>query len=216
MLVRNLNTPRAYFIFFIRVKFRFLQENTLILKAKKVVITGSPGTGKTSIINELKNKNQYCFDEIIRTLTLEAKNKIDTDSQLTNPIAFVDNPLDFNTKLLEGRIHQFNEAKHRVEALTFFDRGIPDVIAYMDFFNQTYDDKFTNACNNFIYDMVFLLPPWKAIYKCDNERFETFEEAKKIHNNLKQVYHNLEYKIIEVPFGTIEERTNFILNTINM
>lgn len=184
------------------------------MNTKKIVITGGPGTGKTSIINTLKTLEYYCFDEIIRALTLEAKNTVDTDSQISNPIAFVDDPMEFNTKLLKGRISQFIKADENDVGLSFFDRGIPDVLAYMDFFNQKYDSEFTNACNKHKYNHVFLLPPWKAIYRSDGERFETFEEAEKIHNCLKQVYQNLEYQITEVPFGTVKERTNFILKHI--
>ncbi|OEJ98548.1 ATPase [Flavivirga aquatica] len=184
------------------------------LNTKNIVITGGPGTGKTSIINQLKKQNYYCFDEIIRALTLEAKNEVETSSQISNPIAFVNDPMDFNSKLLNGRIEQFIQANKTNKKLNFFDRGIPDVLAYMDFFNQEYNDIFTNACKIHKYNNVFLLPPWKAIYKTDNERFETFDEAIKIHECLKQIYKNFEYNIIEVPFGTVEERTNYIINSI--
>lgn len=181
------------------------------MEIKRIVITGGPGTGKTSIINALKAQNFHCFDEIIRELTLEAKNDVDTSAQISNPIAFVNNPMDFNTKLLNGRINQFTKANNE---LSFFDRGIPDVLAYMRFFNQEYDDTFTLACEKHKYNCVFLLPPWEAIYKCDNERFETFDEAVKIHDYLKQIYTAFKYKIIEVPFGNIEARTNYIINSI--
>ena len=30
---------------------------------QKYIITGAPGTGKTSIINEFKNRGFYCVDE---------------------------------------------------------------------------------------------------------------------------------------------------------
>ena len=184
------------------------------MNIKKIVITGGPGTGKTSIINALKNQNYHCYDEIIRALTLEAKNDVDARSQISNPIAFVNDPMGFNTKLINGRVDQFIQANKTNKKLSFFDRGIPDVLAYMDFFNQKYDDMFTNACENHKYYNVFILPPWKAIYKSDNERFETFDEAIKIHYCLKQVYKKFGYNIIEVPFGTIEERTNYIINSI--
>ena len=186
------------------------------MSAKKIVITGGPGTGKTSIINTLKEKGFFCFDEVIRSLTLEAKKSVDEASQVSNPIAFANNPLDFNMKLLNGRIAQFKLAESQKKQLSFFDRGIPDVLAYMDFFNQEYDSIFTNACKQHIYTTLFLLPPWKNIYKRDNERFETFEEAEKIHEHLVSTYKEFGYNVIEVPFGTIEKRTNFILETLNM
>ena len=36
------------------------------MNTKRIVITGGPGTGKSSIINELKQRNYTCFDEVSR------------------------------------------------------------------------------------------------------------------------------------------------------
>lgn len=184
------------------------------MNRKKIVITGGPGTGKTSIINELKNQNYHCFEEIIRSFTLEAKNENDASKHTSNPITFVNNPLDFNTRLLNGRIDQFKQATHIEQPLIFFDRGIPDVLAYMSFFNQSYTEDFLNVCYQYKYNHIFLLPPWETIYEVDNERFESFEEAAKIHHFLENVYSKLGYSITEVPFGSVHERTNFIINRI--
>ncbi|WP_298533455.1 ATP-binding protein [uncultured Algibacter sp.] len=184
------------------------------MKAKKIVITGSAGTGKTSVIDFLKTKGFHCFEEVIRTLTSEAKNEVDASDHISNPIVFAKDPLDFNTRLLNGRIDQFNQAKSIDKKIYFFDRGIPDVLAYMDFFNQTYDEAFIKACNNYTYTNVFLLPPWKAIYKTDSGRFESFAEVIQIHEHLKTTYLKFGYHITEVPFGSIESRTDFILDHI--
>lgn len=181
---------------------------------RKIVITGGPGTGKTSVINHLKGQGYHCFDEIIRLLTSEAKKEVDTSNHISNPIVFAKDPLEFNTRLLNGRIEQFNSANALEEHTCFFDRGIPDVLAYMDYFNQPYDSVFENACTNHNYSKVFLLPPWKAIYKTDSARFETYEELEQIHKCLKSTYKAFGYTIIEVPFGSVDTRTSFILNKL--
>ncbi|MDU8886368.1 ATP-binding protein [Yeosuana sp. MJ-SS3] len=184
------------------------------MNSKKIVITGGPGTGKTSVINELKSRGYFCFEEIIRTLTSQAKNESESSKHFSNPIAFVDDPLLFNTQLLNGRVEQFTQSKVLNYKKSFFDRGIPDVLAYMEFFNQPFDKVFIEACNNHIYTDVFILPPWEAIYISDNERFETFDEALKIHDCLVNVYDNFGYDIKNVPFGSISERANFIIDNI--
>ncbi len=181
---------------------------------KKIVITGGPGTGKTSIIKELNKRNYFCFHEVIRELTLEAKNDGSLQDLSTNPIAKVNDSLSFNLKLLNGRIQQYKDSNTLENKMVFFDRGIADVLGYMDYFKQPYDQYFIDACERNKYSKIFILPPWKNIYISDNERFESYEEAVEIHYALKKIYEFLGYEIMEVPFGTIEERTDYIIESL--
>ena len=194
----------------------FVRTNTFLMPPKKVVITGGPGTGKTSLINALLDKGYTCFEEIIRSLTSEAKRDTPTEQVAQNPLAFVQDPFDFNTKLLEGRMEQFHKASMHQTSIVFYDRGIPDVIAYMDYFGQSYTQYFERACRELRYDEVILLPPWKDIYKADEERLESFEEAVAIHGHLDETYHGLGYGPVLVPIGTITERTTFIIEALNL
>lgn len=179
------------------------------MNTKKVIITGGPGTGKSTIINELIKREYTCLEEISRQVTLDAKKEgID---QL-----FLTNPLLFSELLLKGREKQYQSANALKNDIVFFDRGIPDVLAYMDFIGDKYPDSFVDICKNSKYDSVFILKPWEAIYTSDNERYENFNQAKEIHKHLINTYQSYNYKLIDVPFDTVENRTNFILNIVNM
>ncbi len=180
--------------------------------AKKTVITGGPGTGKTALIEELERRGHYCFHEFIREMTLDAKKK--EVEALTNPLTFVEDPLTFNRMLLQARIGQFEDAIKLQLTPVFFDRGIPDVLAYMDYFGQAYDSEFTGPCNEYKYDTVIVLPPWKAIYRRDNERMESFEEACEIHDCLARTYRSFGYDVKSIQFGTIEDRVNQVLEIL--
>ena len=179
------------------------------MSTKKIVITGGPGTGKSTLVNALIKQGHTCLEEISRQVILDAKKEgID---QL-----FLTNPLLFSELLLKGRQKQFIDADIFKNETVFFDRGIPDVIAYMDYIGDTYPDNFTKACKNSAYDLVFILKPWETIYTSDNERYESFEQALKIHDYLVNTYQTYNYNLINVPFGTVKERTDFILKTLNM
>ena len=117
--------------------------------------------------------------------------------------------------LLEGRVNQYIEAETKNTELVFFDRGIPDVHAYMNYISIDYPKTYINRSNLYRYDYIFLMPPWEEIYISDNERYENFEQALAIHNHLERTYKKLNYPIIEVPTGTVEKRTDFILACIN-
>src|SRR5690606_26813955 len=100
------------------------------------------------------------------------------------------------------------------ETLVFFDRGIPDVLAYMDFFGQAYGSEFRRACEGNRYDRVFLLHPWEEIYISDNERLESFDEAVQIHDYLLSAYRNFGYKPISVPEGPVADRAAHIIKEL--
>lgn len=185
------------------------------MNPKRIVITGGPGTGKTSVIKALETMGFYSFHEIIRTMTSAAKKQGNSEEFITNPLTFVSDPYLFNQKLLRGRVDQFHSASTLKDPVVFYDRGIPDVLAYMDYFKQEFDEEFISACNKNLYDQVLLLPPWQAIYKSDNERLESFEQAIEIHSHLDSTYKSFGYTPKIIPEGTVEERTAYILSSVN-
>lgn len=179
------------------------------MNPKKIVIAGGPGTGKTSVINHLKEYGFLCYDEISRQVTLQARK--DGIEQL-----FLNDPLLFSQKLLEGRTQQFLDAEHEKETLVFLDRGLPDVLAYMDYVGDTYPQHFIEACEKHQYDFIFVLAPWQEIFTSDSERYENFEQAIEIHQHLLENYKRFGYQLIDVPFGSIKNRSDFILDSLNL
>ena len=173
------------------------------MKHKRIVISGGPSSGKTTIINELEKDGYYCFHEISRELIKKAKaNGIDQP--------FLANPDQFNADLMQARIQQFQDAE-KLNKDVFYDRGVHDIVGYMYFGKQVIPNLFSEACARSNYDLVFLLPPWNDIHVQDNERYETFEQAQEIYNCLYKAYSEYGYQIIEVPTGTVIERKEFIL-----
>jgi len=182
---------------------------------KRIVITGGPGTGKTVLVRELEERGYACFHEIIREMTEAAKQEEDPEKHLVNPLAFVRDPLAFNRRILQGRIDQFRDAGNFQAPFVFYDRGIPDVLAYMDYFKQEYDGEFFGPCQRFRYDRVILLPPWKEIYTRDDERLESFEQACEIHECLERTYRTCGYEVHTLDFGTVETRIGSLLNKLS-
>ena len=54
------------------------------MKKQKIVITGGPGTGKSSIIRQLEKHGHECLHEISRQVTLEAQKQGIGKKQLKN------------------------------------------------------------------------------------------------------------------------------------
>lgn len=170
----------------------------------KIVITGGPGTGKTTLIDELSSQGYPIMPEVSREVILEARKE--GIEQL-----FLVKPLLFSEKLMEHRLQQFQEAPTN-EPMVLFDRGMPDVTAYMDYLGTEYPAHFDETCRRHRYDHIFILPPWQEIYTQDNERYESFEQAQSIYKFLAEGYRKYGYDITHVPQGTVAERCKYILD----
>jgi Predicted ATPase len=93
---------------------------------KKIVLIGGPGTGKSSVLKHLKSSGFYCMEEISREITIRAQEEGIEQLFLTEPILF-------SKLLLKGREDQYLKASRSSNDLIFFDRGLPDIHAYLDY-----------------------------------------------------------------------------------
>lgn len=189
----------------------FCSNNNTFVKSKisilkKIVFTGGPSSGKTTLINSLLDNGFYCFPEISRNVIEKAR--LQGVEQL-----FLHDPYLFSQKLLEGRIQQYYEAK-AFKTNVFFDRGIPDVEAYLHFKKMDVPQIYQQASSNYQYDMVFMLPSWKEIYQNDEQRYESFTEAQLIEEHLRDTYLSYGYHVIDVPKYSVQERLDFVLKMI--
>jgi len=171
---------------------------------KRVVLIGGPGTGKTSVINQLSAQNYHVLPEVSREVTLEARKQGIEQLFLTDPHAFSD-------RLLSGRINQY---KNAVSGVNFYDRGIPDVPAYHRFTGDLIPEPYIKACTDYKYDTCLFFPVWEEIYQQDNERYEDIDTAKKLSTIIKSEYLNLNYEVIDMPLTSVSQRVEFILNNL--
>lgn len=173
-----------------------------------MIISGGPGFGKTSIIDELENRNYNVMHEVSRSIIkeqLESGGDILPWKNLTT----------FSRLLFERRVKQFQEAAEN--KWVFFDRGIPDIVAYMGKDELEIPSSYMLKLEECNYcPIVFIVPPWQEIFKNDAERMENYKTACEINEIIIQTYTNLGYEIEILPKVSIQERTEFILNKISI
>ena len=173
---------------------------------QRYVITGAPGTGKTAIINALKERGYSCVDENSREIIAkQIKNK--------GEILPWKNQIAFENLISSKRAKQY--ARIPKDEIYFFDRSAIDCIAYLKVNNLEIPTEILDVIKNCeFHSNVFYTPIWEEIYTNDSERKETIENAIIIENLLLSTYQYFDYTLIEVPKLTIEERVDFILSKI--
>mgnify|MGYP001204282348 CR=1 FL=1 len=167
------------------------------MKSEKIIISGPPSSGKTTIINELKKRGYTCMPEISPpNLDLKIKK----------------NKLIISEFIFLKREEQYMNVKHQT---CFYDRSLIDIIAYMNLWEQEYPLIWNKKINQLRYNQnVFYTPFWKKIYKQTSKRNETQEEAQEIDSFLRKTFLQYNYTITEVPKLNVSERVNFIINNI--
>ena len=172
-------------------------------KTNYYILTGPPGAGKTSLLQGLRKQGLYGVGEPARAV-------LSHQLAIDGPGLPAKNPLLFIQMMLKQSIEDFEEAKARTGPV-FFDRGIPDLVAYALRFGVECEE-FENAARGYLYNpTVFVLPPRKEIFVNDNERRISFEGSVEFHLLLTQTYERLGYEQILVPFANIETRASFII-----
>ncbi len=172
---------------------------------RKYIITGAPGTGKSTLIEALENKGFPCIKEVSRKVIKSEQDNGNNGMPWKNIERFTS--LVFtNTKkaLLDNSQSQF------------CDRSLVDNLAYLKYYNKdtpNYLKRFNY--NTHYHNIVFFAPQWEEIYTTDNQRPEGFEAQTKLSKQIEKTYLDMGFTLIYIPLVSVKERTEFILKHTN-
>lgn len=170
------------------------------------VITGGPGFGKSALIIKLQQLGYPVGGEIARQII---------EQQIEGgAVGFPwKDASAFEKLVMNKRIEFLNSID--IETIAFSDRGLPDQAAFSWFKGKDVSPELQAAIGlNRYAKKVFLTPPWREIYRNDQIRTETFDEAERIHHFIAEAYLKNGYELIELPFVTVDKRIKFILKSL--
>jgi len=171
------------------------------------IVTGGPGSGKTSLIDALRHRGYHCSVEAGRGII---QDQVKVDGQA---LPWRD-PLLFAELMLCWEMRSYKSAEENAGPV-FFDRGVPDVLGYLRLVGTLAPEHIHNAAREFRYSSkVFVAPPWRDIFQQDRERKQDFDEAVRTYDALVATYADLNYKLVEIPRCPTEERVSFVLDQI--
>lgn len=172
------------------------------------IITGGPGSGKTSVIEALRERGFTCVGEVGRKIIQE---------QLRiggNALHWGDREL-FLELMLTRSIGDYDRFAGS-EGHVFFDRGVPELAGYGPLVGFPTPPHVTRAAELFRYARtVFVMPPWREIYQNDAERKQDFAEAVASYDAAVATYREFGYDPIDVPKASVPERVRFILERVD-
>lgn len=168
------------------------------------VITGAPSSGKTSTISTLETRGYRVVYELARAYIDEelVKGKLLTDLRKDE--------LEFQQIVLQRKVDA--EKTLALEEVVFFDRGIPDSIAYYQITGHKPDNLLRESVKNCSYQRVFILN--LLDYERDYARIESENEAKLLDNLLEKAYQDSGFSVLRVPNMALEDRVSFILENL--
>jgi predicted ATPase len=167
------------------------------------VITGGPGSGKTTLIDALASEGVRPMPEAGRAIIQDQVDIGGTALPWSDREAFA-------TLMLAWEMRSYREAVSASGPIVF-DRGIPDVIGYLRLCGLPVPASVLRAAEQRRYaNRVFIAPPWPAIFRQDTERKQTLAEAEATYQAMVEVYSSLGYELVTLPLASVAERARFV------
>jgi predicted ATPase len=173
------------------------------------IITGGPGSGKSSVIDALAKEGVSHMPEAGRAI-IQDQVEIGGDA-----LPWVDR-VAFANLMLAWEMRSYREAS-TLHGPVIFDRGIPDVIGYLRLCGLSVPEFMIRAAEIRRYaKRVFIAPYWPEIFSQDAERKQTLAEAQATHDAMTEVYTELGYELVPLPLMPIPDRVSFIRSHVCM
>lgn len=168
------------------------------------VLTGGPGSGKSTLIDRLGELGYATSPEASRAFIRDQK-------AVGGPFGYERDPLLYAEVILAWEMRSYREALGTTGPV-FFDRGMPDVASIHVQLGVPVPEHVAVACATYRYGLAFVAPPWPEIYVHDDDRTHPWEHAVAVYEALLTVYDTYGYDLVELPRIPVDERLAFVLD----
>ncbi|MGB7656039.1 MAG: AAA family ATPase [Novosphingobium sp.] len=167
---------------------------------RHAVLTGAPGAGKTTLLGAAAAAGYRTSPEVARQLL----------QSLGGMELRANDPLGFAEAMAEAHAREF-ELHAKAPGTVVFDRGLPDVVGFLDVSGLVVPQSVERACRSLRYaGPVLRAPAWAEIYVQDAERIQTLDEAIASDEAVTAAWNRYGYSVIDLPLVSLAERLAFL------
>jgi len=167
------------------------------------VITGGPSSGKTTILKELAKLGYLIYPEAARVFIDREMAKGKSLEEIRG------NEAEFQEKVFKIKVEIEKSAPK--DEIVFFDRAIPDSIAYYQICGLD-PKEVLKLCKRKRYRKIFFLE--QLPLEQDYARTEDKKTIERLNKLLKESYKKLGYEVIKIPAMSVKDRLERILKEI--
>jgi predicted ATPase len=179
----------------------------MLSAVNRVVFTGGPGAGKTSVLQELASMGYATVSDSARSIIAE---------RLARGANRRPDPETFAREILGRDIKQYLNVAD-ASNWVFFDRGVIDALGMLQDVSPLPPGELAAMLATYrFHASVFVFPPWKAIYTNDAERDQSFEDAVDVHTRVVRWYRSCGYVLHDVPAVPVAQRAEHVRRVLGV
>jgi predicted ATPase len=169
-------------------------------------ITGAPGAGKSTLLAELAARGVATQDEVARAMLRQPGGMA---MRASDPEAFAE-------AMFAAEHERWRAAQVLTrEAPVVCDRGWPDIVGFLRLEGRTVPEALERACLTLRYaEPVFRAPPWQAIYRPDEQRIQTWAQARASDAAVCAAWRAFDYDLVDLPLANPSKRADFVLRRL--
>ena len=171
---------------------------------RRAVVTGAPGSGKSPLLAEVARRGVATGEEVARAL-LQDPGGMELRAE---------RPSDFALAMREAQRAAWDRAGES-DAPILFDRGFADIVGFLRLEGLAVPPAIDDACRRYRYEgPVFHAPPWREIYRQDDERIQSWQEAVASDAAVLGAWRDYGYSPITLPFTDPAARAGFVIERL--